>query len=636
MAITKRLTISSQNRAVTGKRTGSYTVFTTSGLALGIPNGAIITKIETPKDMFWVTGNPGGYSADFRVTDKESNISNILNKPYSIAVHYSNGTNTNTAPQATIDFLNKSSNEFQTKKFYFYGQGYYSQSNTNGNITIGFGDRSPSALGIYIDITYVEPAPVIRAKLIDRTGFYSVDNPVWDKNNSRADIYIEAETYGGTTITSYHYEYWYGTRTDSNVNSGEINNPTSTLVLSNLPVSNSEGDLSYKIYAKDNLGQQSNTVEGTIVGIDYTIPNKIVKFEIQRSSNNEDENNPDPDDAGEYLYATIRLQGDDLALFYTEEKIRIFFTISNSSQDFLLAFAKDDPENRSDQYYRSFPTPNNKDDIIGKDYTFLLTKNGDNESIFKGSNTTDVSISMAISFGLQTGTEVEWVPISNLTATRIVNATPSIFSIEREGVAFGCELKKPATSGNEEDVYSLNDPKFLCNMRAYFKKKVAFDQRLTFKDGIEGDVIYLTGKGFIYPNTDSYIEEIENEQTVRKYGWEPIILNGAFTAWNETTDSCQSKRKLDSVSIIGAVKPSANIAAGSTTLIATLDKRYAPPHRLQFRACLESTTIEGRIVVAPQYESDGTTVSGTTLSFVNRGAAANTNLWISICINYMV
>lgn len=622
MAITKRLTISSQNRAVTGKRTGSYTIFTTSGLALGIPNGAIITKIETPKNMFWVTGNPGEYSADFRVTDKESNISNILNKPYSIAVHYSNGTNTNTAPQATIDFLNKSSNEFQTKKFYFYGQGYYSQSNTNGNITIQFGDRSPSALGIYIDITYVEPAPVIRAKLIDRTGFYSVDNPVWDKNNSRADIYIEAETYGGTTITSYHYEYWYGTRTDSNVNSGEITNPTSTLVLSNLPVSNSEGDLSYKIYAKDNLGQQSNTVEGTIVGIDYTIPNKIVKFEIQRSSTKIPF---DPDDAGEYLYATIRLQGDDLALFYTEENIRIFFTISNSSQDFLLAFAKDD-ENRHDKYYSPLPSPPNKDDIISKDYTFLLTN--DDESDFKGSNTTDVSISMAISFGLQTETGVEWVPISNLTATRIVNATPSIFSIEREGVAFGCELKKPATSGNEEDVYSLNDPKFLCNMRAYFKKKVSFDKRLTLKDGIEGDVIFL--------NTDSYIEEIENEQTVRKYGWEPITLNSAFTVWNETTDSCQSKRKLDSVSIIGAIKPSANIAAGSTTLIATLDKRYAPPHRLQFRACLESTTIEGRIVVAPQYESDGTTVSGTTLSFVNRGAAANTNLWISICINYMV
>lgn len=621
MAITKRLTISSQNRAVTGKRTGSYTIFTTSGLALGIPNGAIITKIETPKNMFWVTGNPGEYSADFRVTDKESNISNILNKPYSIAVHYSNGTNTNTAPQTTIDFLNKSSNEFQTKKFYFYGQGYYSQSNTNGNITIEFGDRSPSALGIYIDITYVEPAPVIRAKLIDRTGFYSVDNPVWDKNNSRADIYIEAETYGGATITSYHYEYWYGTRTDSNVNSGEITNPTSTLVLSNLPVSNSEGDLSYKIYAKDNLGQQSNTVEGTIVGIDYTIPNKIVKFEIQRSSTKIPF---DPDDAGEYLYATIRLQGDDLALFYTEEKIRIFFTINNSSQDFLLAFAKDD-ENRSDKYYS--PLPPNKDNIISEDYTFLLTK--DDASDFKGSNTTDVSISMAISFGLQTGTGVEWFPISNLTATRIVNATPSIFSIEREGVAFGCELKKPATSSeNEEDVYSLNDPKFLCNMRAYFKKKVSFDKRLALKDGIEGDVIFL--------NTDSYIEEIENEQTVRKYGWEPIILNSAFTAWNETTDSCQSKRKLDSVSIIGAVKPSANIAAGSTTLIATLDKRYAPPHRLQFRACLESTTIEGRIVVAPQYESDGTTVSGTTLSFVNRGAAANTNLWISICINYMV
>lgn len=614
---TKEIIFTKNAIAVKATKSGAYRIIDGyQGVVLGISNNAIITDISTVEGYFSIEGQ-GSWSAQLRITNDAKNISNQLNVPYWIHNH-SYGNVKFSAPKATLDFINQYSAHFDTQPFYFYLQGYVSNKDS-----LSIACQTNTAMVI----SYVEPAPVIRAKLIDRTGFYSVDNPVWDKNNSRADIYIEAETYGGTTITSYHYEYWYGTRTDSNVNSGEITNPTSTLVLSNLPVSNSEGDLSYKIYAKDNLGQQSNTVEGTIVGIDYTIPNKIVKFEIQRSSNNEDENNPDPDDAGEYLYAIIRLQGDDLALFYTEEKIRIFFTISNSSQDFLLAFAKDD-ENRSDQYYRSFPTPNNKDDIIGKDYTFLLTKNGDNESIFKGSNTTDVSISMAISFGLQTGTEVEWVPISNLTATRIVNATPSIFSIEREGVAFGCELKKPATSGNEEDVYSLNDPKFLCNMRAYFKKKVSFDKRLTLKDGIEGDVIFL--------NTDSYIDEVESEQTVRKYGWEPITLNSAFTVWNETTDSCQSKRKLDSVSIIGAIKPSANIAAGSTTLIATLDKRYAPPHRLQFRACLESTTIEGRIVVAPQYESDGTTVSGTTLSFINRGAAANTNLWISICINYMV
>lgn len=619
---TKEIIFTKDAIAVKATKSGAYRIIDGyQGVVLGIPNNALITDISTTKtnDYFYIAGQ-GSWSAQLRITNDAKNISNQLNVPYWIHNH-SYGNVKSSAPKATLDFINQYSAHFDTQPFYFYLQGYVSDKES-----LSIACQTNTAMVI----SYVEPAPVIRAKLIDRTGFYSVDNPVWDKNNSRADIYIEAETYGGTTITSYHYEYWYGTRTDSNVNSGEITNPTSTLVLSNLPVSNSEGDLSYKIYAKDNLGQQSNTVEGTIVGIAYTIPNKIVKFEIQRSSSRE---HFDPDDAGEDLYATIRLQGDDLALFYTEKNIRIFFTISNSSQDFLLAFAKDD-ENRPDKYYSPLPLPPNKDNIISEDYTFWLTK--DDMSDFKGSNTTDVSISMAISFGLQTGTEVEWVPISNLTATRIVNATPSIFSIEREGVAFGCELKKPATSGNEEDVYSLNDPKFLCNMRAYFKKKVSFDKRLTFKDGIEGDVIYLTGKGFIYPNTDSYIEEIENEQTVRKYGWEPIILNGAFTAWNETIDSCQSKRKLDSVSIIGAVKPSANIAAGSTTLIATLDKKYAPPHRLQFRACLESATIEGRIVVAPQYESDGTTVSGTTLSFVNRGAAANTNLWISICINYMV
>ena len=607
---TKEIIFTKNAIAVKATKSGAYRIIDGyQGVVLGIPNNALITDISTVEGYFSIEGQ-GSWSAQLRITNDAKNISNQLNVPYWIHSHsYSNVKFS--APKATLDFINQYSAHFDTQPFYFYLQGYVSDKES-----LSIACQTNTAMVI----SYVEPAPVIRAKLIDRTGFYSVDNPVWDKNNSRADIYIEAETYGGTTITSYHYEYWYGTRTDSNVNSGEITNPTSTLVLSNLPVSNSEGDLSYKIYAKDNLGQQSNTVEGTIVGIDYTIPNKIVKFEIQRSSSGE---HFDPDDAGEYLYATIRLQGDDLALFYTKENIRIFFTISNSSQDFLLAFAKDD-ENRPDKYYSLLPP--NKDNIISEDYTFWLTK--DDMSDFKGSNTTDVSISMAISFGLQTGTEVEWVPISNLTATRIVNATPSIFSIEREGVAFGCELKKPATSGNEEDVYSLNDPKFLCNMRAYFKKKVSFDQRLTLKDGIEGDVIFL--------NTDSYIEEIENEQTVRKYGWEPITLNSAFTVWNETTDSCQSKRKLDSVSIIGAIKPSANITAGSTTLIATLDKRYAPPHRLQFRACLESTTIEGRIVVAPQYESDGTTVSGTTLSFVNRGAAANTNLWISICINYMV
>lgn len=609
---TKEIIFTKNAIAVKATKSGAYRIIDGyQGVVLGIPNNALITDISTVEGYFSIETS-GSWSAQLRITNDAKNISNQLNVPYWIHSHsYSNVKSS--APKATLDFINQYSAHFDTQPFYFYLQGYVSDKES-----LSIACQTNTAMVI----SYVEPAPVIRAKLIDRTGFYSVDNPVWDKNNSRADIYIEAETYGGTTITSYHYEYWYGTRTDSNVNSGEITNPTSTLVLSNLPVSNSEGDLSYKIYAKDNLGQQSNTVEGTIVGIDYTIPNKIVKFEIQRSSSGE---HFDPDDAGEYLYATIRLQGDDLALFYTGENIRIFFTISNSSQDFLLAFAKDD-ENRPDKYYSPLPSPPNKDDIISNDYTFWLTK--DSTSDFKGSNTTDVSISMAISFGLQTETGVEWVPISNLTATRIVNATPSIFSIEREGVAFGCELKKPATSGNEEDVYSLNDPKFLCNMRAYFKKKVSFDKRLTLKDGIEGDVIFL--------NTDSYIEEIENEQTVRKYGWEPIALNSAFTVWNETTDSCQSKRKLDSVSIIGAIKPSANIAAGSTTLIATLDKRYAPPHRLQFRACLESTTIEGRIIVAPQYESDGTTVSGTTLSFVNRGAAANTNLWISICINYMV
>lgn len=609
---TKEIIFTNVAISVKATKSGAYrTIDGYQGITLGIPNNALITDISTVKtDDYFSIETSGSWSAQLRITNDAKNISNQLNVPYWIHSH-GYGNVKSSAPKATLDFINQYSAHFDTQPFYFYLQGYVSNKES-----LSITCQTNTAMVI----SYVEPAPVIRAKLIDRTGFYSVDNPVWDKNNSRADIYIEAETYGGTTITSYHYEYWYGTRTDSNVNSGEITNPTSTLVLSNLPVSNSEGDLSYKIYAKDNLGQQSNTVEGTIVGIDYTIPNKIVKFEIQRSSSRE---HFDPDDAGEYLYATIRLQGDDLDLFYTERNIRIFFTISNSSQDFLLAFAKDD-ENRPVKYYS--PLPPNKDDIISKDYTFWLTK--DDMSDFKGSNTTDVSISMAISFGLQTGTEVEWVPISNLTATRIVNATPSIFSIEREGVAFGCELKKPATSGNEEDVYSLNDPKFLCNMRAYFKKKVSFDKRLTLKDGIEGDVIFL--------NTDSYIEEIENEQTVRKYGWEPITLNSTFTVWNETTDSCQSKRKLDSVSIIGAIKPSANIAAGSTTLIATLDKRYAPPHRLQFRACLESTTIEGRIIVAPQYESDGTTVSGTTLSFVNRGAAANTNLWISICINYMV
>ena len=613
---TKKIVFTKNAISVKATKSGSYRIIDGyQGVALGIPNNALITDISTAETSeYFYIADSGSWSAQLRITNDAKNISNQLNVPHWIHSH-SYGNVKSSAPKATLDFINQYSAHFDTQPFYFYLQGYVS-------------DRDSLSIACKTNtemiISYIEPAPVITVIEKDRTGFYSVDNPVWDKNNSRADIYIQAETYGDTTIASYHYEYWYGEHTDTNVNSGKIDNPTSTLVLSNLPIfSDNKGDLSYKIYAKDSLGQQSNTVEGTIVGIDYTIPNKIVKFEIQRSSSGE---HFDPDDAGEYLYATIRLQGDDLALFYTEENIRIFFTISNSSQDFLLAFAKDD-ENRPDKYYSPLRHPPNTDDIISNDYTFWLTRNS--MSDFKGSNTTDVSISMAISFGLQTGTGVEWVPISNLTATRIVNATPSIFSIEREGVAFGCELKKPATSSeNEEDVYSLNDPKFLCNMRAYFKKKVSFDKRLALKDGIEGDVIFL--------NTDSYIEEIENEQPIRKYGWEPITLNNAFTAWNETTDSCQSKRKLDSVSIIGAIKPSANIAAGSTTLIATLDKRYAPPHRLQFRACLESTTIEGRIIVAPQYANDGTTVTGTALSFVNRGAAANTNLWISICINYMV
>ena len=447
-----------------------------------------------------------------------------------------------------------------------------------------------------------------------------MDNPVWDKNNSRADIYIEAETYGGTTITSYHYEYWYGTRTDSNVNSGEINNPTSTLVLSNLPVSNSEGDLSYKIYAKDSLGQQSNTVEGTIVGIDYTIPDKIVSFTIQRSSRDDDF---DPDDAGEYLYANIQLQGDDLATKYTStDGIQISIIMSGISQTFLLGKSTD-MQGKDTRYY--LPLPSDIKEITTKGFFFLLTRdkkeNGvvTEKSVFRPSDGNDVTVSMVIKYKAETGDS--WVA-SGLSASQVLSATAPILTIERDGIALGCGL--PASA---DGTYSVSHPLFLCDMETEFNKTVWFKGEVWLTTDI------LFGGKVDFELYDSYIKDEDN---ITHYGWEPITLNSAFSVWNETTDSCQSKRKLDSVSIIGAIKPSANIAAGSTTLIATLDKRYAPPHRLQFRACLESTTIEGRIVVAPQYESDGTTVTGTTLSFVNRGAAANTNLWISICINYMV
>ena len=226
---------------------------------------------------------------------------------------------------------------------------------------------------------------------------------------------------------------------------------------------------------------------------------------------------------------------------------------------------------------------------------------------------------MVIKYKAETGDS--WVA-SGLSASRVLSATAPILTIERDGIALGCGL--PASA---DGTYSVSHPLFLCDMETEFNKRVWFKGEVWLTTDI------LFGGKVDFELYDSYIKD---ENNITHYGWEPITLNSAFTVWNETTDSCQSKRKLDSVSIIGAIKPSANIDAGSTTLIATLDKRYAPPHRLQFRACLESTAIEGRIVVAPQYESDGTTVSGTTLSFVNRGAAANTNLWISICINYMV
>lgn len=609
---TKEIIFTKDAIAVKATKSGAYrTINGYQGVVLGIPNNAIITDISTTKtdDYFYIAGQ-GSWSAQLRITNDAKNISNQLNVPYFIHSH-SYGNVKSSAPKATLDFINQYSAHFDTQPFYFYLQGYVSNKES-----LSIACQTNTAMVI----SYVEPAPVIRAKLTDRTGFYSVDNPVWDKNNSRADIYIEAETYGGTTITSYHYEYWYGTRTDSNVNSSEINNPTSTLVLSNLPVSNSEGDLSYKIYAKDSLGQQSNTVEGTIVGIDYTIPDKIVSFTIQRSSRDDDF---DPDDAGEYLYANIQLQGDDLATKYTStDGIQISIIMSGISQTFLLGKSTD-MQGKDTRYY--LPLPSDIKEITTKGFFFLLTRdkkeNGvvTEKSVFRPSDGNDVTVSMVIKYKAETGDS--WVA-SGLSASQVLSATAPILTIERDGIALGCGL--PASA---DGTYSVSHPLFLCDMEAEFNKTVWFKGEVWLTTDI------LFGGKVDFELYDSYIKDEDN---ITHYGWEPIILNSAFTVWNETTDSCQSKRKLDSVSIIGAVKPSANIAAGSTTLIATLDKRYAPPHRLQFRACLESTTIEGRIVVAPQYESDGTTVSGTTLSFVNRGAAANTNLWISICINYMV
>lgn len=636
-----RIRISNVGLAISNvNSSGIYRVFKTTKLidentGTTIPNGSIITKVATSAstNIFSIEGGSSGYTAQFRVTD--TSPSGQLNVKYWIASYNSGNANSYKyeGQDGITTFFNNYNTQFDTKEFIFYGQGY-----TKGNpIKVQVGVNTG---GIYADITYIEPAPVITTTLTDSSGFYSLDNPVWDRNRSKVNVYVNTELYGiGTTIQKYIYDYWYGEQLEdgSNINSGEIKNPTSNLVLQDLLVYKDGGELTYSIEVIDSNNQTSNVIQETIASIDYTIPNKIVKFEIQRSSNNEDAENPDPDDAGKYLYATIQLQGDDLALFYADGKIKISFTINQESQDFLLAsrkYANSDGNERNDMYYLPLP---DMGEIIGKDYTFSLTK-ADN-SIFMGSDTADVSISMAISFGVQIGeTEIEWTPISNLTATRIVNATTTVLTIERDGIAFGCELKKPTTTSEDEwDIYSLSDPKFLCDMRTYFKKKVSFKERATFLDGIDSGIVfaklvYLTGAGIICSNTDSYVEE----GSAKTYGWEPITLNNAFTVWNETTDSCQAKRKLDSVSIIGAIKPSTSIAAGSTTLIATLDKRYAPPHRLQFRACLESTSIEGRLVIAPQYASDGTTVTGTTLSFSNKGAAASTSLWISICVNYMV
>lgn len=613
---TKEIIFTNVAISVKATKRGSYrTINGYQGVTLGIPNNALITDISTVKtgDYFSIATS-GSWSAQLRITNDAKNISNQLNVPYFIHSH-SYGNVISSAPKVTLDFINQYSAHFDTQLFYFYLQGYVSDRDSL-SITCQTNTR--------MIISYIEPAPVITVIEKDRTGFYSVDNPVWDKNNSRADIYVKAETYNNATIASYHYEYWYGERTDTNVNSGKIDNPTSTLVLSNLPVSNSKGDLSYKIYAKDSLGQQSNTAEGTIVGIDYTIPDKIVFFTIQRSSSDDIF---DPDDAGEFLYATIQLQGDDLATKYTStDGIQISIIMSGITQTFLLGKSTD-MQGKDARYY--LPLPSDIKEITNKGFFFLLTRdkkeNGivTEKSVFRPNEGNDVTVSMIIKYKAETGND--WVA-SGLSASQILSATAPILTIERDGVAFGRGL--PASANG---TYSVSNPLFFCDMRAHFEK------RASFKSGIDSDVIfakivYLTGVGLICENKDSYVED----GNTRTYGWEPITLNSAFTAWNDTTDSCQSKRKLDSVSIIGAIKPSANIAAGSTTLIATLDKKYAPPHRLQFRACLESTTIEGRLVVAPQYESDGTTVAGTTLSFVNRGAAANTSLWISICLNYMV
>lgn len=610
---TKEIIFTNVAISVKATKRGSYrTIDGYQGVTLGIPNNALITDISTVKtDDYFFVETSGNWSAQLRITNDAKNISNQLNIPYWIHSH-GYGNVKSSAPKATLDFINQYSAHFDTQPFYFYLQGYVSNKDS-----LSIACRTNTKM----IISYIEPAPVITVIEKDRTGFYSVDNPVWDKNNSRADIYVKAETYNNAIIASYHYEYWYGARTDTNVNSGKIDNPTSTLVLSNLPIfSDNKGDLSYKIYVKDSLGQQSNIVERTIVGIDYTIPDKIVSFTIQRSSSDDDF---DPDDAGEYLYANIQLQGDDLATKYTStDGIQISIIMSGISQTFLLGKSTD-TQGKDTRYY--LPLPSDIKEITTKGFLFLLTRdkkeNGvvTEKSVFRPSDGNDVTVSMVIKYKAETGDS--WVA-SGLSASQVLSATAPILTIERDGIALGCGL--PASA---DGTYSVSHPLFLCDMETEFNKTVWFKGEVWLTTDI------LFGGKVDFELYDSYIKD---ENNITHYGWEPIALNSAFTAWNETTDSCQSKRKLDSVSIIGAIKPSANIAAGSTTLIATLDKRYAPPHRLQFRACLGSTTIEGRIVVAPQYESDGTTVSGTTLSFVNRGAAANTNLWISICINYMV
>ena len=112
-------------------------------------------------------------------------------------------------------------------------------------------------------------------------------------------------------------------------------------------------------------------------------------------------------------------------------------------------------------------------------------------------------------------------------------------------------------------------------------------------------------------------------------GWQALSLNSASSAYSSATTP-HYRRRCDLVTLVGDVRPAANVSAGGSLAIGTLPEGCRPPQRISI-LCQGS----GTAVWLCTINTDGTITAGRYRTEAGN-QAMTTSTWLPFCVTFMV